>query len=289
MVTEKDLSAQPPQWCPGCGHYATLTAIKKAFVELEYDPSEVVLVSGIGCSGRISYYVKVVGFHTLHGRPVPAATAIKLTNPKLKVLAVSGDGDAYALGMSHFIHAARRNVDITYIVMDNMIYGLTTGQTSPTSLPGMKTKTTPRGNPDRPVDGVRLALSAGATFVARGFSGNIKQLTELIKMALEHKGFSFVDVLSPCVTFNKIATYQWFREHIVDVSKDPNYDPYDLEKVLKYLAELPELTYPVGLLYENKKEPSLREKMLPGFKTPIPELDLDVNKNDYMKVIDEYI
>ncbi len=285
MVSEKDLSLKTPQWCPGCGHYGFLTALKKAIAELNWDPTSILLVSGIGCSGRISYYVKVYGFHTLHGRPIPAALAAKLVNPKLNVIAVSGDGDAFALGMSHFIHAARRNPDITYVVLNNMIYGLTTGQVSPTSLKGMKTKTTPRGNVERPVNAIKLAMMAGATFVARGFSGDIAQLVELTKMALQHKGFSYLEVLSPCVTFNRVATYQWFREHIINVDKLDDYDPTDYPKVMSFLSRLKEDEYPTGLIYINKEEKTLREHIVPGYETPIPELDLEVK--NYRKRYEE--
>jgi len=278
MITEKDLALKTPQWCPGCGHYGFLTALKKALVELKIDPTGVLLVSGIGCSGRIPYYIKVNGFHTLHGRPVPAALAAKLVNPKLNVIALSGDGDAFALGMGHFVHAARRNPDITYVVLNNMIYGLTTGQASPTSLKGMKTKTTPKGNVERPLNAVKLAIMAGATFVARGFSGNINQLVDLTKKAIQHKGFAYLEVLSPCVTFNRVATYQWFRDHIVNVDELDDYDPTDYPKVMSFLSKLPEDKYATGLIYINKEEKTLREHILPGFENPIPELDLEVKK-----------
>lgn len=290
MVTEKELMGKTPQWCPGCGHFGLLTALRKAIIELGYDPKDVFLVSGIGCSGRIPYYIKVVGFHTLHGRPIPPATAAKLVNPKLKVIAVSGDGDAFAIGTSHFIHGARRNVGVTYIVLNNMIYGLTTGQFSPTSPIGLRTKTSPEGNVETPVDGVKLALASGATLVARGFSGDISKLVEILKIALEHKGFSYVEVLSPCVTFNRVATYKWFKEHMVDVSSIDGYDPKDDTKVYEFLSKLPKDKIPVGLLYIKEDKP-LEEKLgITEEKSPFTQdKTLESNKEKYLKVIMEYM
>jgi len=290
MVTEKELMGKPPQWCPGCGHFGLLTALRKAIIELNLDPKEVFLVSGIGCSGRIPYYIKVVGFHTLHGRAIPPATAAKLVNPKLKVIAVSGDGDALAIGTGHFIHGARRNVDITYIMLNNMIYGLTTGQFSPTSPTGLKTKTSPRGNIENPVDGVKLALAAGATLIARGFSGDISKLVELLKVAIQHKGFSYLEVLSPCVTFNRVATYKWFKEHIIDVSSVEGYDPRDGAKVFEFLSKLPEDKIPIGLIY-IKEDKSLEEKFgISEENSPFTQdISLESNKDRYKEVILEYL
>ncbi len=290
MITEKELMGKPPQWCPGCGHFGLLTALRKAIIELNLDPKDVFLVSGIGCSGRIPYYIKVVGFHTLHGRAIPPATAAKLVNPKLKVIAVSGDGDALAIGTNHFIHGARRNVDITYIVLNNMIYGLTTGQFSPTSPRGLKTKTSPRGNVENPVDGVKLALAAGATFIARGFSGEISKLVELLKSAIQHKGFSYLEVLSPCVTFNRVATYQWFKEHTIDVSSIEGYDPRDGGKVFEFLSKLPEDKIPIGLIYV-REDKSLEEKFgISEENSPFQQdISLESNKARYMEAILEYL
>jgi len=248
----KDYDADKPTWCPGCGSYAVLAALKKAVATLEIDPKDLVVVSGIGCSSRIPGFIKCYGFHGIHGRLLPVATAIKLVNPKLTVIGAGGDGDGYAIGMSHFIHTARRNVDITYIIMDNQIYGLTKGQTSPTSLPGFVTPTTPYGSKERPVDGVALALLNGATFVARGFSGDVKKLSEIFIKAIEHKGFSFVDVLSPCVTFNKFNTYEWFKEHIQPIEEDPDYNPSSRGWALEKLLHADGI--PVGIFLKERKE-----------------------------------
>ena len=289
MPTEREITGLIPQWCPGCGHYGFLSALKKAIVELDLDPANVFLVSGIGCSGRISHYIKVTTFHTLHGRPVPPAVAAKIVNPELNVIAVSGDGDAFAIGISHFIHAARRNADITYVILNNMIYGLTTGQYSPTSLRGQVTKTSPQGNREYPIDGVKIALAAGATFVARGFSGNIQQLVDLTKKAIQHKGFSYLEVLSPCVTFNRIATYQWFREHTIDVNTIEKYDPTDMILVLKTLADLPRDKIPIGLIYIDTTKKPFHEEILKDPSKPISLLDLDPSRYNYEELLKGYV
>lgn len=251
MRTLKDYDSSKPIWCPGCGNFAVLAGLKRAFANLDIDPKDLVVVSGIGCSSRINGFIKCYGFHGVHGRLLPVATAVKLANPRLTVIGAGGDGDGYALGMSHFIHASRRNVDVTYIVMDNQIYGLTKGQTSPTSPPGFVTATTPFGSKERPVDGVGLALLSGATFVARGFSGNAKRLTEIFIKAIKHKGFSFVDVLSPCVTFNRLNTYDWFRERIHSIEEDNDYDPSSREKAIQKLFTVQGI--PVGIFLDERK------------------------------------
>src|SRR5437773_1251566 len=199
-----------PDWCPGCGDFGVLKAIKMAAGRLGVAPKDLVIVSGIGCSSNLPGFIHTYGVHSLHGRAVAVASGIKLGNHDLKVVATGGDGDGYGIGVGHFIHAMRRNLDMTYVVMNNEIYGLTTGQTSPTSLLGHKTKSTPFGNIENPLNPVGVALMAGATFVARGFSGDAKTLATLIQGGIEHKGFSFIDVQSPCVTYNKLNTYDWF-------------------------------------------------------------------------------
>jgi len=205
-------SDEKPTWCPGCGDYGVLNAAYNAMREKGYDPKDMVVVSGIGCSSRLPFFVATYGFHGVHGRTMPVATGLKAARPDLPVLVMGGDGDAFAIGGDHFIHAARRNVNLTYVIMDNSIYGLTKGQTSPTSRMGFATKTTPRGSTDRAVNPLLLALTCGATFVARGFSGQPKELTELIVQGIDHKGFSVIDVFSPCPTFNKVNTFKFYRE-----------------------------------------------------------------------------
>jgi 2-oxoglutarate ferredoxin oxidoreductase subunit beta len=209
-----------PIWCPGCGDFGVLSAFYKALADLNVDPANAVIVSGIGCSGRFPAFVEAYGFHGVHGRALPLATGVKMANPSLTVVVVGGDGDAFSIGAGHLPHAARRNVDLTYIVMDNEIYGLTKGQPSPTSPHGMERKASPYGSPDTPINPILMALSYGATFVARGFSSRPKDVTELVKQGIQHKGFAFIQVYSPCVTFND--TYDHFRQITADLPKDHN-------------------------------------------------------------------
>jgi 2-oxoglutarate ferredoxin oxidoreductase subunit beta len=209
--------AEKPTWCPGCGDFGVLNAVYAAMRQNGYNPKDVVCVSGIGCSSRLPFFVTSYGFHGLHGRAMPIATGIKAANPELTVIAFGGDGDAFAIGGDHFMHACRRNLDITYVVMDNGTYGLTKGQTSPTSRAGYVTKTTPQGSPDHPVNPLALAMICGATYVAQGFSSRPKEVSELIIQGIAHKGFSFIEVLSPCPTFNKVDTIAYFKETVQSI------------------------------------------------------------------------
>ncbi|MGC2252243.1 MAG: 2-oxoacid:ferredoxin oxidoreductase subunit beta, partial [Acidobacteriaceae bacterium] len=245
-----------PDWCLGCGDFGVLAAVQKALVELQIPKHEVATISGIGCSSNFPGFIETYGMHTLHGRSLPVATGMKLANHAMTVLVTGGDGDGFGIGCGHYIHAMRRNVDLTYIVMDNQIYGLTTGQTSPTSRIGMKTKSMPYGNIETPLNPIAMALAAGATFVARGFSGEQKHLTELIKRAIEHKGFSFIDVFSPCVTYNRDNTFQWFRPRVKKLEDNAEYDPSDwsaaMEKSLLWGEEIP-----IGRFFERTDLPTL--------------------------------
>ncbi len=245
-----------PDWCPGCGDFGVLSALQKALVELQIQPHEVMTISGIGCSSNLPGYINTYGMHTLHGRALAVATGVKMANHHLHVIVTGGDGDGFGIGGNHFLHTMRRNVDLLYVVMDNQIYGLTTGQTSPTSRLGMKTKSMPFGNIEEPVNPVALALAVGATFVARGFSGDQKHLTELFKQGLTHKGFSFVDVFSPCVTYNHDNTYQWFRPRLKKLEDDSGYDPSNWsaasEKAQMWGDEIP-----IGKFFQRTDLPSL--------------------------------
>ena len=213
-------SGEKPTWCPGCGDFGVLSAVYNALVAKGYSAKDVVCVSGIGCSSRLPYFMSTYGFHTIHGRAMPIATGIKVANPSLKVLVFGGDGDAFAIGAGHFVHAVRRNPDLTYVIMDNAIYGLTKGQTSPTSGTGFLSKTTPNGNIDRPLNPLMLALSCGATFVARGFAGKPKQVADLIVQGMDHRGIAIIHVYSPCVVFNKVNTFKTYREETADLPAD---------------------------------------------------------------------
>ncbi len=247
-----------PDWCPGCGDFGVLAAVQKALVELQIPKHEVATISGIGCSSNFPGFIDTYGMHTLHGRSLPVASGMKLANHGMTVLVTGGDGDGFGIGAGHFVHTMRRNLDLTYIVMDNQIYGLTTGQTSPTSRIGMKTKSMPFGNVDAPVNPISLALAAGATFVARGFSAEQKHLTELIKQAIQHKGFSFLDVFSPCVTYNHDNTFQWFRPRVKKLEENPEYDRADfqaaMEKSLLWGDEIP-----IGVFFERTDVPTAHD------------------------------
>ncbi len=256
---------RPPIWCPGCGDYGILEALRRALAEVGVPNEEVVVASGIGCSSQLPHFMKTYGIHGIHGRAVAIATGVKIANPRLKVVVVGGDGDGYGIGLNHMIHAARRNVGITYIVSNNQVYGLTTGQMSPTTLRGTKTKTTPFGSVDEPVNPLALALAAGATYVARGFSGDVPHLTQLIKSALVHRGFALVDVLSPCVTFNKVNTYDWFRARVYKL-EESGHDLSDHVQAYKKALEWPTLDpygkIPIGLFYRTEERPTYEEELL---------------------------
>ncbi|MBU9711497.1 2-oxoacid:ferredoxin oxidoreductase subunit beta [Evansella tamaricis] len=247
MATLKDLRGDQPTWCPGCGHFSIMAGIQKSIIQLGYEPHEFAIISGIGCSGKVSEYVRTNGFHTIHGRSLPVAQGVKMGNPNLKVIASGGDGDGYGIGLGHFVHAARRNIDMSYIVMDNNIYGLTKGQTSPRSEHGFVTKTTKGGNKEYPVDPVSTSIANGATFVAQAFAGDIKQMTNMIERAIEHKGFSHVNIYSPCVTFNKINTYDFYKERLTAFEK-----PFETrEEALTAVRAHDGLV--TGVLYEEKR------------------------------------
>lgn len=246
MVTITDYKGKvKPDWCPGCGNFAQLSAISAALAELGIEPKDAVVSSGIGCSSNLPEFINLYGFHGIHGRSLPVASAVKWANEKLTVLAYGGDGDGFFEGTQHFYHTAKRNVDITYIVSDNQIFGLTTGQASPTSPIGMKTKSTPSGNIEKPLNPLTIALTAGASFVARAFSGDALHLREVIKKGIQHKGFSFIDVFSPCVTYNKINTYDFFRQRVYK----PETDVTDFNKAYELAQEWGD-KIPIGVLYQ---------------------------------------
>ena len=275
-----------PDWCPGCGDYGVLAAVQKALVELQIPNHKVATVSGIGCSSNFPGFINTYGMHTLHGRSLPVATGLKLANHDMTVLVTGGDGDGLGIGVGHFLHAMRRNVNLTYIILDNQIYGLTTGQTSPTSRVGMRTKSNPYGNQDTPVNPISLALSGGATFVARGFSADQKHLTELIKQAIQHNGFSFLDVFSPCVTYNKDNTFQWFRPRVKKLEENPGYDPSNwvaaMEKSTVWGEEIP-----IGRFYERTDVPSLEETEPVLDDGPLINRDLHVDPDVAKSFVEE--
>jgi 2-oxoglutarate/2-oxoacid ferredoxin oxidoreductase subunit beta len=254
MVVGK--SDTKPTWCPGCGDYGVVAAVEMAVKKLQLPAHEVVIVSGIGCSSNLPHFLSAYGFHGIHGRALPVAEGIRWANHQLTVVATGGDGDGFGIGAGHFVHAMRRNVDLVYVVMDNQIYGLTTGQASPTSTMGQKTKSTPTGVIEHPVNPLALALASGATYVARGFSGDVKHMADLIANGIRHKGFAFVDALSPCVTYNKLNTFDWFRQRVYKL-EGAGHDPTNLvtawERALEWGDKLP-----IGLFYRTER-PSYEE------------------------------
>ena len=275
-----------PDWCPGCGDFGVLAALQKALVELQIPTHNVVTISGIGCSSNLPGYINTYGMHTLHGRALAVATGLKLGNHELTVIVTGGDGDGFGIGGNHFVHTMRRNVDLLYVVMDNQIYGLTTGQTSPTSRIGMKTKSMPFGNIEAPINPISLALAAGATFIARGFSGEQKHLTELMRQGIQHKGFSFLDVFSPCVTYNHDNTYQWFRPRVKKLEDDSEYDATDwtaaMEKSLLWGEEIP-----IGKFFERTDVPSLHGAEPVLNEGPLVSRDLRVPADEARSFIEE--
>ncbi|WP_372637055.1 2-oxoacid:ferredoxin oxidoreductase subunit beta [Cohnella sp.] len=275
-----------PNWCPGCGDFSVQAAIQRAAANVGLEPEQLAVISGIGCSGRISGYINAYGLHGIHGRALPIAQGVKLANRELTVIASGGDGDGFAIGMGHTVHAIRRNLDITYIVMDNQIYGLTKGQTSPRSAEGFKTKSTPEGSIESTLSPLEIALSAGATFVAQSFSSDLKQLTSLIEQGLAHKGFSLINVFSPCVTFNKINTYDWFKENIVNLDQFPDYDPSNRVAAMNKIMETNGML--TGLIYQNKERKSY-ENLLTGFKEEaLTKQDLTLSRQDFDKLLAEF-
>ena len=226
-LTARDFKGRlDPDWCPGCGDFGVLNSLQRACAESGLQPHEILTVSGIGCSSNTPGYINAYGMHTLHGRALAVASGAKLGNHELTVIVTGGDGDGYGIGGNHFTHTARRNIDLTYLVMNNQTYALTTGQISPTSRNGMKTKSTPFGNVELPANPITSAIMNGASFVSRGYSGDVKHLTELIKMAIQHKGFSLVDIFSPCVTFNLDNTHAFFKDRVKKLEEE-GHDPTD--------------------------------------------------------------
>ncbi|MDT9024002.1 MULTISPECIES: 2-oxoacid:ferredoxin oxidoreductase subunit beta [Rossellomorea] len=288
MATFKDFRNNvKPNWCPGCGDFSVQAAIQRASANVGLDPEQLAVVSGIGCSGRISGYINSYGFHGIHGRSLPIAQGLKMANKDLTVIASGGDGDGFAIGLGHTIHAIRRNVDVTYIVMDNQIYGLTKGQTSPRSSSGFKTKSTPQGSIEPALAPMEMALTAGATFVAQSFSSDLKELTAIIEAGLNHKGFSLINVFSPCVTYNKINTYDWFKENLTKLSDLEGYDPSNREQAMNTLMEKDGLV--TGLIYQNKEQPSYQDLVTGYSEKPLSTHDLKLDEDKFDELVKEFM
>ncbi len=268
-------------WCAGCGDFGILNAIQMSLYELEISPHQAAIFSGIGCSGKTPHFINTFGIHTLHGRVLPFAQGAKLANPNLKILAVGGDGDGLGIGSGHFVNSGRRNIDITYIIYNNGVYGLTKGQASPTLKLGMKTKSLPQPNVNDSINPIALACISGFTFIARGYSYDIKHLKEIIKKGIEHSGLSFIDVLQPCPTYNDINTKEWYQSFTLDENnpsvripkiyklEDEGYngvvdnDEESSKKIIKAIEKSKEWEnrIPVGVFYENNKTPTYEERL----------------------------
>ena len=239
-----------PNWCPGCGDFGIQNAIAAVCAAKGWPNEDIVLISGIGCSSRIGGYQYCYGAHTTHGRALPFAQGIKCANKDIHMIVCSGDGDSYAIGLGHALHAMKRNMDITYIVFDNQVYGLTKGQTSPMSSKGFVTKTTPDGNPLTPLDAPSMALAAGATFVAQAYAIDMKNMVDVITKAVDHKGFSYVNIFTPCVTFNQFNTVEWYNGHLKKLADiRENYDPHD-NAAFHLLSDTDSLV--LGVIYEEE-------------------------------------
>ena len=276
-LTWKDYkSTVPPTWCPGCGDYGVLNAAYRAFAELKLDLSNTVLVSGIGCSSRFPYFVNTYGMHTAHGRALPVAAGVKLANPNLEVLVFGGDGDGFSIGGGHVPHVVRKNTNLTYVMMDNAIYGLTKGQVSPTSQNGMVTVTTPYGAPDYPVNPLAYVLTYGATFVAQAYSSKPKLLQELIIKAVQHKGFSFINVISPCPTFNKINTFDSYKGNVDELPE--NHDVTDLSNAIKLAVESKNAGRVLQGIFYQVEKPTLVENLTAIRKKANGDFNYDVRK-----------
>jgi 2-oxoglutarate ferredoxin oxidoreductase subunit beta len=276
MVTRKDFdSPVPPTWCTGCGNHGILNAIKMALAEQDIAPHQVVIFTGIGCGSKLPHYMKVSGFHTIHGRALAVATGARLANHGLKIMTVHGDGDGYGMGLGHMLHAVRRNIGIVDIVQNNRVYGLTRGQYSPTSDLGMRTPTSPEGAIDRPVPPLALAITTGATFVARGYPAELRHLVWLIGEALHHPGYALVDVLQPCVTWNRASSYDFYNPRVYKL-EETDHDVTDKTAAWELAYEWGE-RIPIGIFYRVEGVPTYEEqvpalKAGPLVKQPLEKL-----------------
>lgn len=263
MVTFDDYKGQEPSWCPGCGNFAILNTIKRALAELEIAPHQLTIVSGIGQGAKMPHYMKCNTFNGLHGRTLPVATGLRMANHDMLVIAIAGDGDCYGEGGNHLLHAIRRNVNVKLFVHNNQIYGLTKGQASPTTTVGTITKTQPLGSLSSQLNPLAMAISLDCGFVARGFAGasGLPVLKEIMKEAINHKGFALVDILQNCISFNKVNTFHWYKDRTYELPDD--YDPYDRMSAFQKSLEWGD-TIPTGIFY--RKEKKTYEEQIPGIK-----------------------
>jgi len=274
MVKTTDYAGSQPAWCPGCGNFGILNAVKKALVELGLEPHRVLMVSGIGQAGKLPHYTRGNVLNVLHGRTLPAAAGAKIANPELVVIAVGGDGDGYGEGGNHFLHSVRRNHDITYLVHNNQVYALTKGQASPTSDQGFVTKTTPQGA-STPLNSLAVAIAAGGTFVARGFSDDIDHLVGLIKSGIQHRGFALIDILQPCVSFNHKNTHAWYKERVYKL-EETDYEPTQRSAALEKSQEWGE-RIPIGIVYRQER-PTFEDELTVLRKGSLVKQSIDLSQ-----------
>ncbi|MGD8244999.1 MAG: 2-oxoacid:ferredoxin oxidoreductase subunit beta [Anaerolineae bacterium] len=275
MVTRQDFDVETlPTWCRGCGNHAILNAIKMALAERDTAPHQVFIVTGVGCGSKLPHYMRSTGFHTLHGRTLAVATGARLANHGLPVITVHGDGDSWNEGMNHFVQTVRRNVNLVDVVQDNRIYGLTKGQYSPTSEHGKRTPTSPQGSIERPVNPPALALALGATFVSRGYSGELRHLIWLIGEALQHPGYALIDVLQPCVTWNRSYAYAFYKDRVYKLDEEEGYDPSDYGAAWQKAHEWGE-RIPIGIFYRDATVPSYEEQVPALEAGPLVEQPLE--------------
>ncbi len=279
---EFDLDEVEISWCPGCGNYSALKIMKEALTDLGIKPHEFVLVSGIGQAGKFPHFIKAQSFNGLHGRYLSAALGIKASNPKLTVIAVSGDGCTLSEGGNHFLHTIRYNPDIVNVLHNNQVYGLTKGQASPTSQLGFKTKVQVFGVINEPFNALAVAISLNASFVARAFVGNLDKTKELLKKAINHKGYALIDLLCPCVTFNRINTFQWYKEHSYYI--DDAHDPYDRMKAMKLALDTSRLA--LGILYKNPNRRPYSENVRIYNEDKRPLYKRDLNKEKFNQLLE---
>lgn len=282
MVERKDYQGKKPAWCPGCGNFGLLKTLVKTLADLSLAPHTYTIVSGIGQAAKLPHYIRCNAFNGLHGRALPVATGIALVNPEMLVMINTGDGDCYGEGGNHFIHAIRRNINVKLFVHNNQIYGLTKGQASPTTMEGMKTKTQPFGSLSNQLNPLALAISLDCSFVARGFVGDIDLLQHLMTEAIEHSGFALVDILQPCVSFNKINTFQWYQDRVYHL--DDTHTPEDRIQAFQKSLEWGD-NIPTGIFYRNSR-PLITDKIPPLQDGPLSSQPFDQKKT--LSIMDEF-
>lgn len=282
--TIQEFSGYNPTWCPGCGDWGIGVALKSAFVKLGWSPSDIMAIFGIGCSGNMNDFLNAYGLHSLHGRALPNAIGAHLANHKMPVVAIVGDGDCYGEGGNHFLSACRGNYNMTIVVHDNGVYGLTTGQSAPTAQKGYKSKSTPAGMIEQPINPLALAISQGATFVSQTFAGQVPHLIETLKKAMQHKGLSLVNVLQPCVTFNKVNTYAYYQQHIYKL--DEKHDPMNMDMAMRVALDMTFAEkFALGTIYQVER---------PTFSDQLSQLENDTLVHrprfmDFEKVVGDFV